>query len=239
MDKDRIKGKMEGLHRESGRIFRSGQRVRELLETRNIRTQAEDGEILQSFTTRATIPKSHVSLVITSIVSDEDDGAFDRFEEIAGQLETHDLDPSLLSMEEIFASILQPGEDDEIDIEEESALLAETQIVVSHSPLSVESLESVVETLAKVGGTAFIITHPHLTPIALLSWAGIDIFIRVERKVGDKIAHHASELTDRFFQMMIDKWDKFKEGKSSGTVTHPKGERRRKKRAGGAGQRSA
>lgn len=239
MEKDRIKGKMEDLRREGTRRYEQEWREQKFSSL----PEEEDGEIFQSFTTRATIPESRVSVVVTSVVtsvvSDENDGAFDRFEEIVGRLDTEDLDASLLSVEEVFARILQPGEDDEIDIGRESTLLAETQIVVSHSPLSVESLESVVQTLAKVGGTAFIITHPHLTPIALLSWAGVDIFIRVERKVGDRIAHHASELTDRFFQMMIDKWDKLKEGKSSGSITHPKGERRRKKRTGGTERRSA
>jgi len=161
-----------------------------------------EGQMTQSFTTRAGIVNSEIFVVIDTMPWEPEEPLMEDFFDLVGPAETKTLNVSDLSVEQLVTMLLQDGDSPEPYLTVAVALLAQTQIVVAHSPLTVEPLASSLNYLAAAGGTALLLTHPHLMPIAVLSWAGLDIFVRVQREGGDRVDQQQAELTDKLFEMM-------------------------------------
>ena len=160
-----------------------------------------DSDLVQWFTTRATLPDSEIMLVIDTAPSDR--GGRDFFE-LLGSFDGQPLNPSDNSPDNLLLLLVGASKDD-LSAEEFPALaaaLGQTKIVVSHSPLNLQSVSAALQHATTLGAAGYLVTHPHYTPIVLISWAGLDIFFRVERKVADRVAHHMADMTDRLFEVL-------------------------------------
>jgi len=158
-----------------------------------------DDELVQWFTTRATSPASNITIVIDTAPSTG--GGLENFLKFLGNDATYQEMPPELPPMAVLGELIAR----QVGMPMGQTLLPnpeQIQIVVSHSPLSLASLQSALQHAATAGAATYLVTHPHFTPLALIAWAGLDIFIRVERKVGDRIAHHAAVMTDRLFDKL-------------------------------------